>query len=93
MVTRDIIKTMFLNKRVRIKNDEYTYCSREMILDCYAGDTGVVEYVDFDYGSDYSDLAFVIELDESLFKDGRMRSSKYVTCDFGSFEFICKKDL
>tara|TARA_B100000579_G_scaffold437384_1_gene466501 strand:- start:2861 stop:3136 length:276 start_codon:yes stop_codon:yes gene_type:complete len=89
MSDRKIIELIFLNKKVLIKKDEYTFSWTGTTIDCYSGDTGVIEYIDFDYGQNIGDLAFVIRLDESLFRDGKKRVSAYATCDFDSIEFLC----
>ena len=90
MLSNDIIKFLFLGKRVLIKTDEYTFSWSGSTQDCYAGDTGVIEYIDFDYYSqeNFDSLCFVVKLDEELFEDGRTRVSSSATCDFNSIKFI-----
>ena len=84
------LRTSFKNRKVRINQNEYTYTYRDRsrVLDCYAGDTGIIEYVDSNSGLEFSDLSFVIKLDKSVLNDGRERDSVYATSDYDSVTFL-----
>lgn len=88
MNNRKVLDLIFLNRKVIIKCEEYTYDFSGKHRDCYAGDTGIIEYVDSSMGYMFDDLSFVIKLDDYLFSDGRYRESSLATSDYSNLIFL-----